>query len=116
MTLGQLDSQFLGQCHGFGCDLHADRKDHHVEGLGHHLAIFGHVPQFEVTAVGHRVDGVNAAADETHPLFFAGVVVKPLEILTGGPHVHEKDGAVEVAAAVLLGDDGFFDGIHAADR
>ena len=44
-----------------------------------------------------------------------GVVPKALEGFPEGPHVHEKDGRLEIAAGALLGQHGLLDGHHAAD-
>jgi hypothetical protein len=45
-----------------------------------------------------------------------GAVVEAFEILAVRAYVHEEDGAVQVLAGVLLGDDGLLDGVHAAHR
>ena len=59
---------------------------------------------------------MNPAANKADTVLVSGAVVKPLEFLAVGPHIHEKDGAIQTVALVFLGDHGLFDGIHAADR
>ncbi len=48
--------------------------------------------------------------------FRSGAVVKAFEFFAMGSHIHKEDGTIKVITGVLLGDDGFLDGIHAADR
>ncbi len=44
-----------------------------------------------------------------------GAIDVPVKVFAKGPHVHVKDGGLEIRG-VLPGDDRLFCGIHAADR
>ena len=94
----------------------SDGENHHVEGLGDRLAGLGNVAKLQIVCAVDRVDGVNPASDETDAALFPGVVVEPFEFLSVGPHVHEEHRAVQIVTGVLLGNDRFFDGVHAAHR
>jgi len=49
-------------------------------------------------------------------MFFSGIIVVFLEILAIGPHIHEENGAIQIAGGVLLCNNGLFYGVHTADR
>ena len=56
----------------------------------------------------------HAGPDIPHPKLLRPVVIL-LEALAEGAQVHEEDVALQPFAEMLLGNDGFFRGIHAAD-
>ena len=116
VAVRQIDSKLFGKPDDFRRGLHSDGQHDHVKGLGDHLAAFRHVADFKVIAPGNRIDAVNPASDESNAVFFAGVVVKTFKVFSRCADVHKKDRAVQVIADMLFGDDGFFDGIHAAYR
>ena len=79
------------------------------------FTVFGGIVDAQVIGPRNPFDGVHPGADKANAVLFPGRVVVPFEVLSVGPHVHEEDGAVQIVSRMLLGDDGFFDGIHAAD-
>ena len=66
-------------------------------------------------AVRGRLDRMNARTDKIYAGLGLGLFVVALEILAKGAHVHVEDRNVEFLVAVLLGDGGFLEGVHAAD-
>jgi hypothetical protein len=49
-------------------------------------------------------------------MLFAGIVIVSFKILAMGPHIHKKDGAIQIGSSVLFCCHGLFDGVHAAYR
>ena len=74
------------------------------------------IPDVDVIGAGHRIDGVHPGADEPDPLLVPGPPVIFFEFFAVGAHIHEENRRIQGHFAVLLGDDRFFDGIHAAHR
>ena len=110
MTQPELFDQCLGALGG----LQADREHDHVELFVDEAIILGGIDDIEA-AVCALIDFGDARAHETHPVLVAGAFIILVEILAKGAHVHVKDRRLDVRR-VLLGDDGLFDGIHAAHR
>ncbi len=71
--------------------------------------------QPQVSRAGHFVDAGNEGADVAHAQLVLGPIAVAVEILAEGPQVEEEDGDVQ-PRFVLLGQDGFLGGGHAADR
>ena len=92
--------------------LQALGEHHQIEVLAYKFALFSNIPQAQI-AVCAFLDGMDAAAHETHPLLL-GSHIGALEVLAIGAHVHEEDGRLQVVVGVLLGDHRLLDGVHAA--
>ena len=71
--------------------------------------------QPQVPRAGHLVDAGDEGADVAHAQLVLGPIAIAVEILAEGPQVEEEDGDVQ-ARLVLLGQDRFLGGGHAADR
>ena len=115
LRLGEVDAEFVGQFHDLRRGLEPHGKYDHIKSLLAKFTVFRGVLDAEIIGTGHGFHGVNPGPDKANPVFFPGSVIVSLEFLSVGPHVHVENGAVQVAARMFLGDDRFFDGIHAAD-
>ncbi len=112
---GGVDTEFFGQFEGLRVGLKPDGQYHHIKDFGLDFPLFRNITKREVVAVMERVDGMDPAPDEPDALLL-GPVVKSFEILAVGPDVHIKNGTFQVISGMLLCDNRFLDGIHAANR
>ena len=115
-SFGQVQAEFSGQGLSFGVRFQAHGQDHQVVIPYSGLSVIADPGQAPRVSVRGRVHGVDAAADKTHAVLVPGVVVAFLEPFAVGAQVHVKNVAVQFFRGMLLGDDGLFDGVHAADR
>ena len=111
----QHHAQPLGLLLQAGAGLQAEREHDHVELFLDLLHLGAGVDQAEVPRAGHFVVAGNEGTDVAHAQLVLRPIAVAVEILAEGPQVEEEDGDVQ-ARLVLLGQDGFLGGGHAADR
>ena len=116
IAVRQFNAEPVGQIDHLGGNFHTHRKDDLVECFLYHFSLIGHIPDFQIIRSVDRVNRVNPASDKPDPVFIFGRVVKFFKVFAVGSHVHIENGAIQITAGMLFGDNGLFNGIHAADR
>ena len=93
----------------------AHRQHDHVVLFLRDFTGFGSKLNRQLGAAVPLVDIADPRPDEAYAVLRLGPFIIFVKLLAEGPHVHEKYGSVNLAE-MLLGDDGFLDGVHAAHR
>ena len=110
----QLDPQHLSLSLQRGAGFQSQREDHHVELFFDLLDPFVRIDQLQTLRVGHFVSARDKRSDVVHAQLLRPLAIA-IEILAERPQVEEEDRHVDVRL-VLLDQDGFLSGGHAADR
>jgi len=114
-VLVQIDPRSIGQFAGALGHLHAHREHDHIEAFRDQVS--SGVQEGQQQVVGGRIllERGNAATPETDAVAVAGPAEVLAVTLAEVAHVHHEDVGVQVRA-MLLGNDGLLDRVHAADR
>ena len=111
----ELDPQETGKRFELLGNAEPGRQNHHVESVAvKDAVVIRRIGHGQGVGFGGREDAVGPAAHEADAVHGLGLVQVALVVFAEGAHVHEKNGRFDAVLESLLGDDGLFQGEHAA--
>ena len=111
----QFQTQFFGQGPSFGCGAESHGQHHNVKSLFHAKALFINIADHVHAGLFIRNNIRYPRLYKPNARLILGPVVVSLKVFPVGADIHVKDGRIQAARGVFLGQHGLFNGIGTAN-